>query len=294
MGISQQPASPQRRVRAGLVSGGAVVALVTVLAAWPGIAANANAAGTYVLKNAGSGQCLDAGTSPSSGTQLRQQALRRPGVGDDRRQRRSPDHRGRPVRRCARRVDQRGQAGPARGVHRRDEPGVGAERQRQRPPPRQRERRQVPERQGQRHHRGCADPDQLLRQRRHQAVDARAGWWRPDQHDHDDTTTTTTPTRPRRPARPRPTRCTWRRPAATAPPARSPTRPRSPRRSPASPPAARSSCAAAPTTSRRRSPSRPATTARPSARKKLSAYQGETPVLNFSARPRTRPTAGSP
>ncbi|MFJ8957929.1 RICIN domain-containing protein [Lentzea sp. NPDC102401] len=72
MGISQQLA--RRRVRAGLVSGGAVVALVTVLAAWPGIAANANAAGTYVLKNAGSGQCLDAGTSPSSGTQLRQQA----------------------------------------------------------------------------------------------------------------------------------------------------------------------------------------------------------------------------
>ncbi|WP_245815850.1 RICIN domain-containing protein [Lentzea albidocapillata] len=61
-------------MRAGLVSGGAVVALVTMLAAWPGTAALANAAGTYVLKNAGSGQCLDAGASPSSGTQLRQQA----------------------------------------------------------------------------------------------------------------------------------------------------------------------------------------------------------------------------
>ncbi|WP_329792415.1 RICIN domain-containing protein [Lentzea sp. DG1S-22] len=76
MGISQQPAHParQRRVRAGLVSGGAVVALVTALAAWPGAAATANAAGTYVLKNAGSGLCLDAGASPASGTQLRQQA----------------------------------------------------------------------------------------------------------------------------------------------------------------------------------------------------------------------------
>lgn len=77
MGISEQPArlARKRRVRAGLVSGGAVVALVTTLAAWPGTAALANAAaGTYVLKNAGSGQCLDAGTSPASGTQLRQQA----------------------------------------------------------------------------------------------------------------------------------------------------------------------------------------------------------------------------
>ncbi|WP_439658651.1 RICIN domain-containing protein [Lentzea sp. HUAS TT2] len=76
MGIPEQPArlARQRRVRTGLVSGGAVVALVTALAAWPGAAANANAAGTYLLKNAGSGQCLDAGTSPSSGTQLRQQA----------------------------------------------------------------------------------------------------------------------------------------------------------------------------------------------------------------------------
>ncbi|MEU3645761.1 RICIN domain-containing protein [Lentzea sp. NPDC034063] len=73
MGISEKLAR-QRRVRAGLVAGGAVVALVTALAAWPAIAANANVAGTYVLKNAGSGQCLDAGTSPTSGTQLRQQA----------------------------------------------------------------------------------------------------------------------------------------------------------------------------------------------------------------------------
>lgn len=76
MGISEQSAhrARQRRVRAGLASGGAVVALVTALATWPGLAATANAAGTYELKNAGSGLCLDAGTSPSSGTQLRQQA----------------------------------------------------------------------------------------------------------------------------------------------------------------------------------------------------------------------------
>ncbi|HEX7305394.1 RICIN domain-containing protein [Lentzea sp.] len=76
MGISEHRGrwSRRRRVRAGLASGGAVVALVTVLAAWPGMAATANAAGTYVVKNAGSGQCLDAGPSPSSGTQLRQQA----------------------------------------------------------------------------------------------------------------------------------------------------------------------------------------------------------------------------
>ncbi|SES33083.1 RICIN domain-containing protein [Lentzea albida] len=73
MGISEQSAR-QRRARAGMVSGGAVVALVTVLATWPGVAATANAARTYVLKNAGTGLCLDAGAGSSSGTQLRQQA----------------------------------------------------------------------------------------------------------------------------------------------------------------------------------------------------------------------------
>lgn len=54
-----------------------MVALVTTLAAWPSIAAPANAAisaGTYSVRNGGSGQCLDAGASPSSGTQLRQEA----------------------------------------------------------------------------------------------------------------------------------------------------------------------------------------------------------------------------
>ncbi|GAA3687280.1 CBM35 domain-containing protein [Lentzea roselyniae] len=59
-----------------LVSGGAVVALVTTLATWPSIAAPANAAigaGTYSMRNSGSGQCLDAGASPATGTQLKQE-----------------------------------------------------------------------------------------------------------------------------------------------------------------------------------------------------------------------------
>ncbi|WP_394618995.1 RICIN domain-containing protein [Lentzea sp. JNUCC 0626] len=76
MGTSEQPAHSARRprVRVGFVSGGAVLALVTTLAAWPFVSPPANAAGTYVLKNAGSGLCLDAGPSPTSGTQLKQQA----------------------------------------------------------------------------------------------------------------------------------------------------------------------------------------------------------------------------
>jgi hypothetical protein len=74
MGKTEHPArlSKKRRMRAGLVSGGAAVALVTTLAVWPSIAAPDSAAvgaGTYVVKNSGSGQCLDPG-----GTQLKQAA----------------------------------------------------------------------------------------------------------------------------------------------------------------------------------------------------------------------------
>src|SRR5687768_8462276 len=49
MGISEQSARParQRHVRAGLLSGGAVVALVAALAAWPGVA-TAAATALYV------------------------------------------------------------------------------------------------------------------------------------------------------------------------------------------------------------------------------------------------------
>ncbi|WP_238413245.1 RICIN domain-containing protein [Saccharothrix deserti] len=80
MGTSEQPVGTRlarpRGTRRGLIAAAAATALAATLAAWPN-AAPADAAvgaGTYTVKNGGSGQCLDApGSSPTSGVQLQQQ-----------------------------------------------------------------------------------------------------------------------------------------------------------------------------------------------------------------------------
>ncbi|PSL51782.1 ricin-type beta-trefoil lectin protein [Saccharothrix carnea] len=79
MGAPEQPVVTRWKrppgIRRGLIAAGAVAALAVTLAAWPNVAPAdaAVSAGTYTVKNGGSGQCLDA-PSPTSGVQLRQEA----------------------------------------------------------------------------------------------------------------------------------------------------------------------------------------------------------------------------